>query len=111
MNRRTTAVALVACILAPLLVLADAPATLRLPAVLAFLTVVPGSALLAWSQPRQLAPELGAVVGISLAVATLVSQLMLVLGAWEPTGFFCGLALLCLPALALALRGEGRTWR
>ena len=71
------AVAAMLCVVTPLLLAIGAPAVLRGPVTLLFFCLVPGCAVAAVARLRNPAAEIGLVVGISLASATLLSQLML----------------------------------
>jgi hypothetical protein len=98
--------ALVTCAVAPVLVALGAPAVVRVPGVLLFLCLVPGSALLALLVPRHVPLELGLVVMTSLAIATLTAQSMLWLDVWAPDAFLNGLVVASITALAVSLLRE-----
>ncbi|WP_196807440.1 hypothetical protein [Candidatus Solirubrobacter pratensis] len=102
-------VAAAACVTAPLLVLVDAPAWARFPAVLLLLALAPGAALLRVLGRPGRRIEIGAAVGISLAVAVVIAQCMLWIGLWHPDLLVCLLAATCLAALVG--RPSGLTWR
>lgn len=87
------------CIVAPILVLLDAPAAVRLPFVLAFLSVAPG---IAWLTAVGGAAEPGLIIGTSVGFAGLIAQSMLWFGAWWPRPVLYGVAAACLVPL---------TWR
>jgi GT2 family glycosyltransferase len=90
-----------ACVLAPLLVAAGAPAAMRLPAVLALICLAPGAALLVALRARI---EAGLVVGLSLAATALAAQSMLWLGIWSPDGALYALTAFCAVPLLGVLR-------
>jgi GT2 family glycosyltransferase len=102
------AVAAAASVAAPASVALGAPTALRLPAVLAFLCLAPGAALLTALRGRM---ELGLVIGVSLGVTAVAAQSMLWLGDWSPRPALYGLAAACLlplaSSLALGLRRAG----
>jgi hypothetical protein len=91
-----------ACVVAPPLVLVDAPPWARLPAVLLLLSLAPGVALLRLLQPRDERIELGLAVVVSLAVTALAGQCMLWAGAWLPKLLVYVLAGVCLASMASA---------
>ncbi|HWE10036.1 MAG TPA: glycosyltransferase [Solirubrobacteraceae bacterium] len=91
------------CVAALLLVLIHAPMVLRLPFVLALLCVVPG---ITWVTAVRGRAEPGLIIGVSLAFAALMAQLMLWLGAWWPRPFLYALAVGCLIPLTRRLRSS-----
>jgi GT2 family glycosyltransferase len=101
LERTLSGAAVAACLLAPLVVALGLPAAIRLPIVLALLSLTPGTALVAAVGGR---PEPGLVVGASLACSALVAQSMLWLGAWWPEPFLYGLSAGCLALFAVAWR-------
>jgi hypothetical protein len=98
-----------ACVLAPALMLAGVHSPLRVAAALALFALAPGAALLPWLAPRRTATEPALLVGTSLAVSLLATQLMLWAGDWSPRTATCLLAAACLASLVaqLALRVRG----
>jgi len=104
---RLRALALAGAAGAPLLVALDGPAGLRLAFVLVLLLLAPGTAALSVARPAS-HPEAGLVVGLSLAVAILAGQAMILLDAWSPEAATYLLALACGPPLALALARDLR---
>jgi hypothetical protein len=102
------------CAVAPILVLVDAPSAVRMPFVLALLSVVPGIAAL--TALRGLA-EPGLVAGMSLGLSAVIAQSMLWLGVWEPRPALYATAVACLLPLSwrLATTGtritRGAAWR
>lgn len=99
-DRALFAFAVAICLVAPALVATGLPEELRLPAVLALLCVAPGAAVRAFGR-RAVSAEAGLIVGASLAVAAVLAQTMLWLGAWWPKAFLYLLAAACLvPSLA-----------
>jgi transposase-like protein len=91
------ALAVAACVVAPPLVLLDAPAWARFPAVLLVLALAPGTAALCVFRLRL---ETGLAVGVSLAVSVAIAEGMLWAGAWNPKLFACLLAGACLACMA-----------
>ena len=81
------------CVAAPLLVAAGAPASVRLPFVLALLCLAPG---IAWLTAVGGKAEPGLIVGLSLGLAAVVAQSMLWLGAWAPRPALYATAAACL---------------
>jgi GT2 family glycosyltransferase len=104
-GRPAVAVAAAACVAAPASVAVGAPTALRLPAVLAFLCLAPGAALLTAVRGRM---EMGLIIGISLGVTAVTAQSMLWFGAWSPRPVLYGLAAACLLPLAPGLALERR---
>lgn len=104
-DQHAVAAAAVACVAAPLSVALGLPTALRLPAVLAFLCLAPGAALLTAARGRM---EAGLIAGVSLGVTAVVAQSMLWLGAWWPRAFLYALAAACLFPLASSLDLERR---
>jgi GT2 family glycosyltransferase len=92
--------AVAACVAAPLAVAFGLPAELRFCAVLAFLCLAPGTAVLALVRGRL---ELGLALALSLAVSALVAQSMLWFDVWRPSGILYGLAGVCVVPLVLEL--------
>ena len=92
-GRAVTAAATLACIAAPLALALGLPPALRLAAVLALFCLAPGTAIL---KALRGSPELGLVLGASLAVSALIAQSMLWLGAWWPDAAVYLLAGSCL---------------
>jgi hypothetical protein len=99
---RLRALAAATCVVAPVLVAVAAPATPRLLAVLAMLTLAPGAALLCLLRPRH-AHEPGLVVGLSLGVVVVLAQCMLWTNTWDPEPAFFAVAVGSLLALARPL--------
>jgi transposase len=98
-----------ACVVAPPLVLVDAPPWARWPAVLLVVSLAPGTALLRILQRPGQRMEIGLAVGVSLAVTALAAQCMLLAGAWHPKLLVYGLAGICLAGMAAArFRVSGR---
>lgn len=97
------AVAVVACVAAPLATGLGIPTVLSLAAVLSFMCIAPGVALVAAVGGRG---EIGLIVGLSLGAVALVAQLMLSLGWWQPKAALYALAAACL--FTLAGSGAGR---
>ena len=91
-------------VMAPLLVLLDAPAAVRLPFVLAFLCLAPG---IAWLTAVRGRAEPGLVIGISMGVAGITAQSMLWFGIWRPREFLYAVALACLLPLTRRLATTG----
>jgi hypothetical protein len=87
------------CVVAPLLVALDGPVWARFAAVLAFLSLAPGAAILHRLQAPGARLETGFVVCVSLAVTVVGAQCMLWLGAWHPRALTYLLAVGCLVAL------------
>ncbi len=110
-RRPPLVVATAACVVAPVLVAAGVESFVTLIAVVLLLGVAPGAAVLPLLAPRGRALELGLVVGLSLAVSTLVAQAMLILGLWRPEAATYVVAALCLPALVAHLRGASNRGR
>ena len=81
------------CVAAALLVATGAPASLRLPFVLALLCVAPG---IAWLTAIGGSAEPGLVVGLSLGATAVVAQSMLWLGIWAPRPVLYATAAACL---------------
>lgn len=102
-DRALVAVAVAVCLVAPAAVAIGVPGELRLPAVLAFLCLAPGAALVT-ALGNRATVEPGLIVGASLGVAAVVAQTMLWLGAWWPKAFLYLLAAACLVALLARLR-------
>jgi GT2 family glycosyltransferase len=96
--------AVVICVAAPILVALDAPTAVRMPFVLAFLSVVPGIACLAAIRRRA---EPGLVVGISMGLAGVAAQSMLWLGIWSPRPVLYVVAAACLAPLIWRLAKTG----
>jgi GT2 family glycosyltransferase len=104
-GRPAVAVAAAACVAAPLSVAAGGPTALRLPAVLAFLCLAPGAALVTAARGRR---EAGLMIGVSLGVTAVGAQSMLWLGVWSPRTLLYALAAACLLPLACSLGLERR---
>jgi hypothetical protein len=106
------ALAAAACVVAPVMALADLHSPVRVAATLAMFTLAPGAALLPLLAPRRAPLELGLVVGASLAICALTAQAMLWLGAWAPDAATCVLAGVCLALMAPQLMGalRSRPW-
>jgi len=105
------------CAAAPAVVAAGAPPAARLAAVLAFVAIVPGTALLSPWLRRGLRPAPGFVAAAGLAVSVLAAQAMLWAGVWSPLAGLRALAGGCLLVLLAALRpaprapaGHGPLW-
>jgi hypothetical protein len=95
------ALAVVACVAAPLATGLGAPMALKLAAVLSFMCIAPGVAFVATVGGRG---EIGLIVGLSLGAVALAAQLMLSLGWWHPEAGLCALAAACLFTLAVSGR-------
>jgi len=91
-----TALAVAACVVAPLAVALGLPSGVRLAAILALFCLAPGSALVTALRGR---PEPGLVIAASLGCGVLVAQSMLWLGAWWPEASLYLLAAVCLATL------------
>ncbi|MGZ4284359.1 MAG: glycosyltransferase [Solirubrobacteraceae bacterium] len=92
------------CVAASLLVAAGAPASVRLPFVLALLCLAPG---IAWLTAVGGKAEPGLIVGLSLGLVALVAQSMLWLGVWAPRPALYATAAACLiPLLGRLARRE-----
>ena len=100
----------VACVLAPLMMLAGLYSPIRVAAGLVLFGLAPGAALLPLLAPRRPSVELALAVATSLAVSALIAQAMLSLGAWSPTAGTWVLALVCLASIATQLT-VGRSGR
>jgi beta-glucanase (GH16 family) len=98
-----TAIAVAACIAAPLLVALGAPPVVRFAAVLMLLCLAPGTALISVMRGRA---ELGLVLGLSLGASAVLAQSMLWLDLWQPRAYLYGLAVACLPPLVARLRSS-----
>jgi hypothetical protein len=85
------------CVAAPLFVGLGFPTWMRMPAVLAFMCVAPGTAWLTTARGRV---EPALVVGVSTAAAAVIAQSMLWLGLWWPRAFLYAVAAACLVPLA-----------
>ena len=81
------------CVASPLLVAAGAPASVRLPFVLALLCLVPG---IAWLTAVSGKAEPGLIVGFSLGLVAVAAQSMLWLGVWAPRPALYATAAACL---------------
>jgi GT2 family glycosyltransferase len=81
------------CVATSLLVAVGAPASLRLPFVLALLSLAPG---IAWLTAIGGKAEPGLIVGLSLGLTTMVAQSMLWLGVWAPRPALYATAAACL---------------
>lgn len=95
--------------LALVVTLAPAPEPLRAAVVGAFLMAAPGAACAAMLGLRDIAATLTMSVGISLALAVLVAQAMLLAHAWHPTAAVRGLAGVTIALSVLAARPV-RVW-
>ncbi len=100
-----------ACVVAPALVAVDVESLVTLVAVVLLVSTAPGAALLPFLAPRGAALEAGLVVGVSLAVSTLVAQTLLWVGAWRPEAALYVVAATCLPALISHLAGRSTPLR
>jgi hypothetical protein len=83
----------------------DGPSSLRFAAVLGFLCLAPGAAVIARLGGR---PEPGLVIGAGLGIGTVLAQAMLWLGWWHPNACLYALVATCSASLALQLWGAGR---
>ena len=81
------------------------PPSLRFAAVLGFMCLAPGAAVIARIGGRF---EPGLVIGVGLGIGTTVAQAMLWLGWWHPNACLYALALICSASLALQLWGTPR---
>jgi hypothetical protein len=104
MRRALLVVAAAACVLAPLTMLADVLAPLRVSATLALFCLAPGAAALPVLAPRGARIEPGLIVASSLALLVGVAQAMLWLKAWAPGTATCIVAATCLLAIVVQLR-------
>jgi GT2 family glycosyltransferase len=100
-DRAATAVALGACVAAPIAVALGLPTGLRFAAVLALFCLAPGTALM-WALRGR--AELALTVGVSLGVTVVLAQSMLWLGFWHPQLYLYGLAGICFPPLVSRVR-------
>jgi len=98
-------VAASACVVAPALVAAGVESFVTVLAAVLLFALAPGAAVLPLLAPRGRALELGLVVGVSLAVTTLVAQGMLWTDAWRPRLAIYLLAGCCLPVIVAHLLG------
>lgn len=94
-----------------LLVGLDAGGPARLLVALAFVSFVPGWAVLAWGPFEDRRTKVAVAVVLSLTICTALSLAQLWLGSWRPQAVFDVAAALCLGAiLAHLLRAErGKT--
>lgn len=100
--------ALAVCAAAPAVVAGGAPPLVRLAALLAFVGLVPGTALLAPWLRRGLRPAPGLVVALSLAVSVLAVQATIWAGRWAPLDTLRMLAGACLVLLVVGVRPARR---
>jgi len=103
------ALAAVACVVGPALMLFGVHSPLRVAAALILFGMAPGVAVLPWLSPRAGA-EPALVVAVSLALSLLVTQTMLWAGAWSPHTTACLVAGACLVSLALQLALRSRSY-
>jgi hypothetical protein len=98
-------IAVGACLIAPLTMLAQALLDpLRVSATLLLFCFGPGAALLPLLTPSgRPRAELGLVIATSLAVVTMLALLTLLTRAWAPGAMTLVLAAVCLPALVVQL--------
>ena len=94
--------AAVACVLAPALMLAGMHSPLRVGAALLLFGLAPGAAVLPWLSPRG-GREPALLLGVSLALSLVATQIMLWASAWSPQTAACLLAAACLVSLSLQL--------
>jgi hypothetical protein len=99
--------AIAACLASIGLLALDGPGPARLVAVLAMFCLAPGAGLLPLLEPGRRPPP-GLVVGTSLAVDTVLAQLMLATRTFDPPLATYLLAGCCLPVLALNLVRSAR---
>ncbi|HEY6757871.1 MAG TPA: hypothetical protein VI318_00195 [Baekduia sp.] len=98
------AIAAATCVVAPAAVALGPPGELRLLAVLAFLCLAPGVALVTMLGNGATTAESGLIVGAGLGVSAVIAQTMVWLGAWSPEPFLHVLAAVCVvPLLARLL--------
>src|SRR4051812_40796790 len=106
MRRLLSALAVLGCATTLVLTVAGVQSPVRVAAALLTLAVAPGAAVLAIAAPRSVALEPGLVVGLSLGVSALATQLSLWLGVWDPERAVAGLAGVCLIVLLWCLARE-----
>jgi hypothetical protein len=104
MRRALLIVAAGACLLAPLTILADVLAPLRVGATLALFCLAPGAAALPLLAQREARIEPTLILTASVALLTAVAQAMLWFRAWAPEAATFVVAAACLPAVAVQLR-------
>ena len=92
------------CIVAPICVGVGAPGAVRVPAVIGFFCIVPGTAFISATRGRR---EAGLIVGVSLAVTAVAAQSMLWLGVWRPAAMLDALAFVCLLGLVASGLADG----
>jgi len=97
------ALAALACVVAPALMLAGVHSPLRVAAALLLFGLAPGAAVLPWLAPRGAGAEPALLLAVSLALSLLATQTMLWAGAWSPQTTACLLAGACLVSLAVQL--------
>ncbi len=104
----STLTAIIGClalsVVAPLVVALGLPTYVRMPVVLAWAVLAPGTAILTAARGRL---EPGLVLGTSLGVIAVGAQSMLWLGAWWPRSFLVLGAVACALPLIVALRTAG----
>jgi hypothetical protein len=104
MRRALLLVAAGACLLAPITMLADVHAPLRVGATLALFCLAPGAAALPVLAPRGKRIEPALILVTSLAILTVVAQAMLWFRAPAPAAATYALAATCLLAIVVQLR-------
>ena len=103
--RAMAAIAVAACVQAPLLVAAGVQSAVAFPALIALLCLAPATALLTPARGRL---EVGLMLGIGLAAGAVVIQATLELGGWWPKALLYVLAAACLPLLLGRLTATAR---
>ena len=97
--RAMAAIALAACVQAPLLVAFGVEPAAAFPALIALLCLAPATVFLTPARGRL---EVGLILGIGLAAGAVVVQYALELGGWWPQALLCVLAVACIPLLLAA---------
>src|SRR3954451_17454311 len=95
-----------ACVLAPVLMAADAHSAFRVAAALTLFALAPGAAALRRFRTDAPHVEVVLVVALSLAISTVAAQLMLAVGLWSPLVGTCILAAASLPSILAQLRSS-----
>jgi hypothetical protein len=103
--RAMAAIAVAACVQAPLLVASGIEPAVAFPALIALLCLAPAIAFLTPARGRL---EVGLMLGIGLAAGAVIIQLTLELGGWWPKALLYVLAVACLPLLLGRLSRMGK---
>ena len=103
--RAIAAIALAACVQAPLLVASGVQPAVAFPALIALICLAPATALLT---PARGGLEVGLMLGIGLAAGAVLIQSALELGGWWPKALLYVLAAACLPLLLACLSRIGK---